>query len=181
MNLASIISSIMRGGGNFGALGIGTPRSMFGGMANNPSINSLTNANAMSDYSNNIAGFPGFGRGGGLFGTSGMGMMGNMMMGTLARKAARRRQREQLNQPVFAKPMYGGGGNEDPVDTLQGDPDMFGNFDPISQMGSMAAGAGSALANKTEKKPVDPRIQKSLDQGAKTYNPRNYLGHKQKK
>ena len=174
------------GGGNFGALGIGTPRSIFGGMANNPSINSLTNANAMSDYSNNLAGFPGFGRGGGLFGTSGMGMMGNMMLGTLARKAARRRRREQLNQPVFAKPMYGGGSNEDPVDTLQGDPDMFGNFDPISQMGAFgeaglaAAGAGSALANKTEKKPVDPRIQQSLDEGAENYDTRKYLGHKQK-
>ena len=46
--------------------------------------------------------------------------------------------------------MYGGGGNEDPVDTLQGDPDMFGDFDPISQMGSIAAGAGSALANRGE-------------------------------
>ena len=59
----------MRGGGNFGALGIGTPRSMFGGMANNPSINSLTNANAMSNYSNNIGGFPGFGFPGCLAGT----------------------------------------------------------------------------------------------------------------
>ena len=139
------------GGGNFGALGIGTPRSIFGGMANNPSINSLTNANAMSDYSNNLGGFGGFGRrGGGLFGASGMGLAGNVLMGTLARKAARRKRREQLNQPVFAKPMYGGGGNEDPVDTLQGDPDMFGDFDPISQMGSIAAGAGSALANRGE-------------------------------
>ena len=69
-----------------------------------------------------------------LFGASGMGLAGNVLMGTLARKAARRKRREQLNQPVFAKPMYGGSGNEDPVDTLQGDPDMFGDFDPISQM-----------------------------------------------
>ena len=171
----------MRGGNNFGALGIGTPRSIFGGMANNPSINSLTNANAMSDYSNNVAGFPGFGRSGGLFGASGMGLAGNMLMGTLARKAARRRARQNaLSNPIDTKPMYGGGGNENPVDTLQGDPDMFGNFDPISQMGGLAAGAGSALANKTEKKPVDPRIQQSLDEGAENYDTRKYLGHKQK-
>ena len=45
---------------------------------------------------------------------------------------------------------------------------------------SKGAGTGSALTNKTEKKTVDPRIQKSLDKGAKNYNPRNYLGHKQK-
>ena len=167
----------MRGGGNFGALGIGTPRSMFGGMANNPSINSLTNANAMSDYANNVAGFPGFGIGGGLFGTSGMGVVGNALMGTLARKAARRRARENaLSNPVDTKPLYGGGSNEAPVGGVQGDPDMFGNFDPISQIGSIAAGTGSAFANK-----VDPRIQKSLDEGAENYDTRKYLGHKQKK
>jgi len=156
MNLASLFGSLLRGGGNYGALGIQTPRSIFGGLANNPSINSLSNANAMSNYANNVGGFQGFGPGnrigGGLFPAfSGPGdIMGNVMMGTLARKAARRKRREQLNQPVFAKPMYGGGGNEDPVDTLQGDPDMFGDFDPISQMGSIAAGAGSALANRGE-------------------------------
>ena len=126
-------------------------------MANNPSINSLTNANAMSDYSNNVGSFQGFGpgntigRAGGLFGASGMGMMGNMMMGSLARKAARGRARQNaLTNPIDTNPMYGGGGNENPVDTLQGDPDMFGNFDPISQMGGIAAGAGSALANRGE-------------------------------
>ena len=70
----------------------------------------------------------------------------------------------------------GGGSNEATADAVQGDPDMFGNFDPISQMGSMAAGAGSAFANK-----VDPRIQKSLDEGAENYDTRKYLGHKQKK
>ena len=169
----------MRGGGNFGALGIGTPRSMFGGMANNPSINSLTNANAMSNYSNNVAGFPGFGRGGGLFGTSGMGMMGNMLMGTLARKAARRRARRKPINQLYNTQRVPGLTNAD--FEVQGDPDMLGDFDPISQMGAFgaaglsAAGAGSAMANK-----VDPRIQKSLDKGAENYNTRNYLGHKQK-
>ena len=163
----------MRGGGNFGALGIGTPRSMFGGMANNPSINSLTNANAMSDYSNNIAGFPGFSRGGGLFGASGMGLAGNVLMGTLARKAARRNARQNALANVDTKPLYGA---DSAVNPVQSDPDMFGNFDPISQMGSITAGAGSALANK-----VDPRIQKSLDEGAENYDTRKYLGHKQKK
>tara|TARA_R100001163_G_C5025500_1_gene167169 strand:+ start:261 stop:755 length:495 start_codon:yes stop_codon:yes gene_type:complete len=158
MNLASIIGSIMRGGNNFGALGIGTPRSIFGGMANNPSINSLTNANAMSDYSNNVSGFQGFGPGnrigGGLFGGSGMGIAGNMMMQTLARKAARRRQREQQNSlsNINTEPLYGGGNNETPVDPIQGDPDMFGNFDPISQMGGLTANAGSALAKRKCKK-----------------------------
>ena len=184
MNLASILGSLFRGGGNYGALGIQTPRSIFGGMANNPSINSLSNANAMSNYANNVGGFKGFGPGnrigGGLFpafGGSGMGLAGNVLMGTLARKAARRKARQNaLSNPVDTKPMYGGGGNEDPVDAVQGDPDMFGNFDPISQMGSIVAGAGSAFANK-----VDPRIQKSLDEGAKNYDTRKYLGHKQKK
>lgn len=185
MNLASILGSLFRGGGNYGALGIQTPRSIFGGMANNPSINSLSNANAMSNYANNVSGFQGFGPGnrigGGLFGAPGFGgpgdIMGNMMMQTLARKKARRRARQNaLSNPVDTKPMYGGGGNELPVDAVQGDPDMFGNFDPISQMGSIAAGAGSAFANK-----VDPRIQKSLDEGAENYNTRKYLGHKQKK
>ena len=185
MNLASILGSLFRGGGNYGALGIQTPRSIFGGMANNPSINSLSNANAMSNYANNVSGFQGFGPGnrigGGLFGAPGFGgpgdIMGNMMMQTLARKKARKRARQNaLSNPVDTKPMYGGGGNELPVDAVQGDPDMFGNFDPISQMGSIAAGAGSAFANK-----VDPRIQKSLDEGAENYNTRKYLGHKQKK
>ena len=185
MNLASIFGSLLRGGGNYGALGIQTPRSIFGGLANNPSINSLSNANAMSNYANNVGGFQGFGPGnrigGGLFGAPGFGgpgdIMGNMMMQTLARKKARRRARQNaLSNPVDTKPMYGGGGNELPVDAVQGDPDMFGNFDPISQMGSIAAGAGSAFANK-----VDPRIQKSLDEGAENYNTRKYLGHKQKK
>ena len=153
MNLASLFGSLLRGGGNYGALGIQTPRSIFGGMANNPSINSLSNANAMSNYANNVGGFQGIGRPGGLFGAAGFGgpgdILGNMMMGTLARKAARRKARQNaLSNPVDTKPMYGGGGNEVPVDAVQGDPDMFGNFDPISQIGSIAAGAGSAFAKK---------------------------------
>ena len=142
----------MRGGNNFGALGIGTPRSIFGGMANNPSINSLTNANAMTNYSNSVGGV---GRQpfGGLFPTFGGGtdLMGNMMAQTLARKAARKRARQNaLTNPIDTNPMYGGGSTETPVAPIQGDPDMFGNFDPISQMGGIAAGAGSALANKGE-------------------------------
>jgi len=157
MNLASLFGSLLRGGGNYGALGIQTPRSIFGGIANNPSINSLSNANAMSNYANNVGGFQGFGPGnrigGGLFGATGFGgtndTMGNMMMQTLARKAARRRARENaLSNPVDTKPIYGGGNNEAPVDSVQGDPDMLGNFDPISQIGSMAVGAGSAFAKK---------------------------------
>jgi len=105
-----------------------TPGGMFGSMGNNPSINSLSNANAMSNASNNT-----FGRiGGGLFGTSGMGMVGSMMANTLARKAARRRSREvaRLN-------------NIDPnISVTETGPDSFGNFDPISQIGPMALGDG---------------------------------------
>ena len=145
MNLASLFGSLLRGGGNYGALGIQTPRSIFGGMANNPSINSLSNANAMANYSNNVGGF------GGLFPTFGGGtdLMGNMMAQTLARKAARKRARQNaLTNPIDTNPMYGGGSTETPVAPVQGDPDMFGNFDPISQMGSMAAGAGSAFAKR---------------------------------
>jgi len=156
MNLASLFGSLFRGGGNYGALGIQTPRSIFGGIANNPSINSLSNANAMSNYANNVGGFQGFGpentigRAGGLFGAAGSGrpgdIMGNMMMQTLARKAARRNARQNaLANPVDTKPMYGA---DSAVNPVQGDPDMLGNFDPISQLGSMAAGAGSAFAKK---------------------------------
>tara|TARA_Y100000401_G_C8205941_1_gene165983 strand:- start:44 stop:574 length:531 start_codon:yes stop_codon:yes gene_type:complete len=150
MNLASLFGSLLRGGNNFGALGIATPRSVFGGLANNPSINSLTNANAMTNYSNSVGGVGGFG---GLFPTFGGGtdLMGNMMAQTLARKAARKRARQNaLTNPIDTNPMYGGGSTETPVAPVQGDPDMFGDFDPISQMGSMAAGAGSAFANRGE-------------------------------
>lgn len=154
MNLASLFGSLLRGGGNYGALGIQTPRSIFGGMANNPSINSLSNANAMSNYANNVGGFQGFGPGnrigGGLFGAAGFGgpgdIVGNMMMGTLARKAARRKARQNaLANPVDTKPMYGG---DSAVNPVQGDPDMLGNFDPVSQIGSVVAGIGSAFAKK---------------------------------
>ena len=74
-----------------------TPGGMFGAMGTNPSINALSNANALSNniskpqndrpqFQNNF-GLPG------MF-NSGGDMMGNVMMNTLARKAARRRRRE---------------------------------------------------------------------------------------
>tara|TARA_R100000734_G_C3289481_1_gene81548 strand:+ start:78 stop:644 length:567 start_codon:yes stop_codon:yes gene_type:complete len=148
MNLAALLGSLFRGNNNdtnnFGALGIGSPRSMFGGMANNPSINSLSNANAMSNYANNVGGFQNFGRGGGLFGTSGMGMVGNMLLNTLARKQAAK-QRQPINE-LYNTQRVPGLTNAD--FEAQGGPGVLGNFDPISQMGSMAVGAGSALAKK---------------------------------
>jgi len=107
MNLASIFSALF-GGVNNGALGIMTPRSMFGGMATNPSINSLTNANAMARKA----------------------MMDQAQSST----------QDARMGGVGAKPTYGQA-------MVQGDPDMFGNFDPISQQG--AFGRIASAFNKT--------------------------------
>ena len=159
MGILGVLASMMQSQ-NQGTMGV-TPRGMFGSMGNNPSVNSLSNANALSRVPMGM-----FGARRNPFGSFSGDVMGNVIANTLARKAARRRSREvaRLN-------------NIDPnISVTETGPDSFGNFDPISQMGGLAAGAGSAIMNK-----VDPRIQKSLDEGAENYDTRKYLGHKQKK
>ena len=127
MGILGVIASMMQNQNQ----GNVTPGGMFGSMGNNPSINSLSNANALSNFN---------ARRGGLFGVIGGDTMGNIMANTLARKAARRRSREvaRLN-------------NIDPnISITETGPDSFGNFDPISQMGGIAPGAGSAIMNRGE-------------------------------
>ena len=93
MGILGLIASMMQNQNQ----GNVTPGGMFGAMGTNPSINALSNANALSNniskpqndrpqFQNNF-GLPG------MF-NSGGDMMGNVMMNTLARKAARRRRRE---------------------------------------------------------------------------------------